>query len=106
MYNSYCEVFRNILRRIMADSNRERYRAICQHTCNKDEERIWQLCEHFWPKAYSDRSLNIEEYHPNNELRSLRFLREQCIDTFILIKQEGNHVSLKMQNVRWRSNHY
>lgn len=68
MEKAYCEAFRNILRRIMADSNRERYRAICQHTCNKDEERIWQLCEHFWPKAYSDRSLNIEEYHPNNEL--------------------------------------
>ena len=68
MEKPYCDAFRNILRRIMADSNRERYKAICQHICNKDEERIWQLCEYFWPKAYSDRSLNIEEYHPNNEL--------------------------------------
>ena len=58
----YIEGFRNVLRRLTADSNRDRYNAICTQPCNKDEVRICSLCKKIWPKDYGDRNSNINEY--------------------------------------------
>jgi len=68
MEKAYVEGFRNILKRLKADSNRERYNAICSRPCNKEEERIWKLCEKFWPQSYSDRNVIIDEYVANEHL--------------------------------------
>ena len=39
--------FRNVLRRIYAKENKEKYHLICTKTSNQDEERIWELCKAF-----------------------------------------------------------
>lgn len=66
MEKSYIEDFRNILRRLKANSNCERYNSICTKPCNADEERIWALCQKFWPQLYSDRNIIIEKYVAND----------------------------------------
>jgi hypothetical protein len=62
------ELFRDVLRRMKSKGNYERYNSICTKPCNDDEERIWALCEHFWPKEYSKRQLDIGQYVINEEL--------------------------------------
>lgn len=66
MEKQYIEGFRNVLRRLKANSNYERYNSICSKPCNADEERIWVLCQKFWPQLYSDRNVSIEKYVANN----------------------------------------
>lgn len=44
--------FRNVLRRIYAKENKEKYHLICTKTSNQDEERIWELCKAFWHPEY------------------------------------------------------
>lgn len=62
MAKPYVEGFRNILRRIKADTNIERYQSIFTQTTNDDEKRLRELCQKFWPKRYSDRDVDIDEY--------------------------------------------
>lgn len=82
MEKAYEKGFRDVLSRMKADSNRERYNNICVETRNSDEERIWELCQKFWPKEDSDRKENIEDYVVNpclderNANRELRELNE------------------------------
>ena len=66
MEKQYIEGFRDVLRRLKADSNRERYNSICTRTCNADEERIWVLCQKFWPQLDSDRNIIIDKYVAND----------------------------------------
>lgn len=66
MEKSYIEDFRNILRRLKANSNCERYNSICTKLCSADEERIWALCQKFWPQLYTDRNIDIDKYVANN----------------------------------------
>ena len=66
MEKSYAEGFRNILRTLKSTDNSERYRAICTPPCTADEDRIWYLCERFWPRAHSDRDVSIEKYVAND----------------------------------------
>ena len=60
--------FRQILKRIYAEANKEKYHLICTKTSNQDEERIWELCKAFWYPEYSCRTSNIEAYEPNLSL--------------------------------------
>lgn len=46
----YKERFRNILKRLNSDSNRECYNAICTLPKNDDEKRVWDICKKFWGK--------------------------------------------------------
>ena len=47
----YKERFRNILKRLNSDSNREHYNAICTlPSDNADEKRVWDICKEFWGK--------------------------------------------------------
>ena len=67
------------MRRLKAESNCERYYCICTQRCNADEERIWQLCQKFWPQEYFDRDVSIEEYVANDcldEQTAKRYLKE------------------------------
>lgn len=76
---TYVEGFRNILRRLKAESNRNKYNDICNKCNNADEERVWQLCQKFWPQAYSDRNVSIDEYVANDNLdeqTAQRYLKE------------------------------
>lgn len=68
MDKSYVEGFRNVLRRLNANSNCKRYNSICTKPCNADEERIWTLCQKFWPQLYYNRSVSIEKYVANTYL--------------------------------------
>ena len=68
MEKEYFESFRNILRRVKADSNREKYQAICSRTQSDDEERIWYLCKAFWPELRIWENINIDKYVPNASL--------------------------------------
>lgn len=68
MENTYVKGFRDVLSRMKDESNREKYNSICVRTHNEDEERIWELCQKFWPQDYSDRKENIEEYVVNTSL--------------------------------------
>lgn len=57
----YKERFRNILKRLNSDSNRERYNAICTlPSDNADEKRVWDICKEFWGK--NEAPLDIENY--------------------------------------------
>lgn len=71
--------FRNVLRRIYAKENSEKYRSICIKTCNEDEERVWSLCETFWHPDYEKRTSDIEKYVPNPYLdnaKAKRYIKE------------------------------
>lgn len=71
--------FRDILKRIYAKENSEKYRSICIKTCNEDEERIWEICKAFWHPNYVHRTSNIEEYEPNPNLDNItakRYIKE------------------------------
>lgn len=79
MENTYVNGFRDVLSRMKDESNREKYNSICVRTHNADEERIWELCQKFWPQDYSDRKENIEEYVVNTSLdvaMANRYLQE------------------------------
>ena len=57
----YKERFRNILKRLNSDSNREHYNAICTlPSDNADEKRVWDICKEFWGK--NEAPLDIEKY--------------------------------------------
>lgn len=57
----YKERFRNILKRLNSDSNREHYNAICTlPSDNADEKRVWDICKEFWGK--NEGPLDIENY--------------------------------------------
>lgn len=57
----YKERFRNILKRLNSDSNREHYNAICTlPSDNADEKRVWDICKEFWGK--NEAPLDIENY--------------------------------------------
>ena len=60
----YKERFRNILKRLNSDSNRECYNAICTLPKNDDEKRVWDICKKFWGK--NEAPLNIEYYDVPN----------------------------------------
>lgn len=60
--------FHNVLRRIYAKENKEKYHLICTKTSNQDEERIWELCKAFWHPEYLCRTSDIEKYEPNPSL--------------------------------------
>ncbi len=71
--------FRDVLRRIYAKENIEKYHSICTKTCCEDEERVWKLCEAFWPAEYSDRTSDIDNYEPNPNLDNVtarRYINE------------------------------
>ena len=68
MEKEYVAEFRKILKRMKADSNSERYHDICIRCHNEDEERIWELCEKFWPNEYAKRNVSIDEYVANEDL--------------------------------------
>ena len=68
MEKEYVEEFRKILKRIKAVSNSERYHDICIRCHNEDEERIWELCEKFWPNGYAKKNVSIDEYIANENL--------------------------------------
>lgn len=68
MGKKYVEEFRKILKRMTADSNSERYHDICICCHNEDEERIWELCEKFWPNEYAKRNVSIDKYTANEDL--------------------------------------
>lgn len=59
------QAFRDMLRRIYAKENYERYCKICKGTSNGDEERIWECCKAFWPNDCLQSTLDIEKYMPN-----------------------------------------
>ena len=65
MEKPYVNGFRNVLRRVKAQNNCERYNSIC-NPCSADEERIWVLCQKFWPQLYADRNIDIDKYVANN----------------------------------------
>lgn len=70
---------RNVLRRIYAKENKEKYHLICTKTSNQDEERIWELCKAFWHPEYLYRTSDIEKYEPNPSLddaTAKRYLKE------------------------------
>ena len=66
MEKPYVNDFRNVLRRVKAQNNCERYNSICTNPCGADEERIWVLCQKFWPQLYTDRNIDIDKYVANN----------------------------------------
>ena len=68
MEREYTEAFRNILRRLNLEANCERYSAICVHPDTDKEKRVWQLCEKFWPRVYSDRDVDADKYVVNDSL--------------------------------------
>lgn len=71
--------FRNVLQRIYAKENSEKYRLICIKPCNEDEERVWSLCEAFWHPDYEKRTSDIEKYVPNPYLdnsKAKRYIKE------------------------------
>lgn len=71
--------FRNILKRIYAKENSEKYRSICIKTRNEDEERVWSLCEAFWHPDYEQRTSDSEKYVPNPYLdnaKAKRYIQE------------------------------
>jgi len=79
MEKSYIEGFRNVLRRLNATNNSERYTAICTQICNPDEERVWILCQKFWPQVYSARTISIDKYVANDcldEKIALKYIKE------------------------------
>lgn len=57
---NYKERFRNIMKRLNSNSNRERYNAISTLPKNDDEKRVWEICKAFWGK--NEAPLNIENY--------------------------------------------
>lgn len=59
------EAFRCILKRIYSEENKIKYDAICTQHGNEEENRIWKICERFWPKEY-ERRLDIEKYPIND----------------------------------------
>lgn len=76
---TYVDGFRNILRRLKAESNQKKYNDICTRCNNADEERVWQLCQKFWPQTFSDRNVNIDKYVANDSLyeqTAQRYLKE------------------------------
>lgn len=66
MEKPYVNSFRNVLRRVKAQNNCERYNSICTNPCGADEERIWVLFQKFWPQLYTDRNIDIDKYVANN----------------------------------------
>lgn len=60
--------FRQVLKRIYAKENKEKYHLICAKASNQDEERIWELCKAFWHPEYSCRTSNIDDFEPNPSL--------------------------------------
>lgn len=79
MEKELIQAFRDVLKRIYAKENSEKYHSICIKTCNEDEERIWKLCEAFWHPDYAYRKSDIEKYEPNPNLDNVtakRYLKE------------------------------
>lgn len=79
MNQNTIQEFRNVLKRIYLQENRERYTSLYAPERNGDEERIWKLCEEFWPPEYSKRTPNIEAYAPNSNLDDViarRYIKE------------------------------
>lgn len=73
------QAFRDVLKRIYAKENSEKYRSICIKTCNEDEKQIWKLCKAFWHPDYEQRTSDIEKYEPNPNLDNAtakRYLKE------------------------------
>ena len=68
MEKKLIQAFRDVLKRIYAKENSEKYYSICIKTCNEDEERVWKLCEEFWYPDYAHRTSDIEKYEPNPNL--------------------------------------
>ena len=62
------EAFRDILRRIKSEENKDRYNSLGIRTTSESEERIWTLCEKFWPAEYEARKENIDDYIINENL--------------------------------------
>lgn len=79
METAYANRFRNILRRLTAPENSEKYNAICTLPMTDDENRIWELCQKFWPEGSPGAHLNIEEYKVNDiydDFTANRYLSE------------------------------
>ena len=79
MEKEVIQAFRNILKRIYAKENSEKYNSICAKTRSEDEERVWKLCEAFWHPDYAHRTSDIEKYEPNPSLddaTAKRYLEE------------------------------
>lgn len=69
----YKERFRNILKRLNSDSNREHYNAICTlPSDNADEKRVWDICKEFWGK--NEAPLDIENYDVKDAFVSMVYL--------------------------------
>ena len=68
MEKELIQAFRDVLKRIYAKENSEKYYSICIKTCNEDEERVWKLGEEFWYPDYAHRTSDIEKYEPNPNL--------------------------------------
>lgn len=67
-YSTIIDEFRSILKRIQSPTNSEKYHSICIKTCSEDEERLWKLCEAFWPPEYKCQTPDIEKTMPNPNL--------------------------------------
>lgn len=79
MEQEVIQAFRNILKRIYAKENSERYNSICIKTRNEDEDRVWEICKAFWHPDYAHRTSDIENYEPNPNLDNAiakRYLKE------------------------------
>lgn len=66
MERNYVDDFKNVLRRLYAPSNSARYNSICSGRGNADEERVWSLCQVFWPPFYTPGNAIIDNYVGNN----------------------------------------
>lgn len=71
--------FRNILKRMKSEANKERYNALVLRPTSESEERIWDLCKKFWPSAYENRDGDLNTYVVNDNIdpiRAKRYLAE------------------------------
>ena len=92
---TYINGFRNVLRRVKAQNNCERYNSICTNPGNADEERIWFLCQKFWPKLYTDRNIDIDKYVANNCLDE-KTAQKHLAEIHELLDKLGWEKSLKV----------
>ncbi len=79
MEKEYVEGFSNILRRLHADSNREKYHSIFEGPRNEDDARVIDLCRKFWPLSNSNENKDIDKYIVNdrhNEATAQKYLSE------------------------------
>lgn len=67
MEKAYINRFRNILRRLEAPENSEKYNAICTLPVTDDENRVWELCKKFWPEGSAGTTLIIDSYKVNDK---------------------------------------